>query len=143
MKKFIVAVVLAASLAAVCPVFAQEEEEKEKGKGSEYYYYNIAIEKIWPYRKGYIVQYRKGLNQFARAYLPSEWFTNTAAKGEIITLPHGRAWPSMTVYYKSGEFSHVRLYVHASRTHQTWGIIPQNVNIDSNFEDVEDLKLQF
>jgi hypothetical protein len=79
----------------------------------------------------------------ARAYIPMEWFVDSAGRGEIITLPKGKTWPSMSVYYKEGEFSHVRLYVHRSPAHQTWGIIPQNVNIDSRFEDVETLDLKF
>ena len=140
MKKLITAVVFAALIVAGSPVFAQRIPQ---GKESEFYPVNVSLEKIWPYRRGYIVQYRKGLYQFGRAYLPAEWFTNAASKGEIITLPPGNAWPSMTVYYKNGEFSHVRLYVHRSFSHQTWGSVPQSVNVDSNFDDIETIRLEF
>ena len=68
MKKLVIAVVFVAILATGIPLFAQSSKE---GKESEYYYINISLEKIWPYRKGYIVQYRKGLNQIGRLYLPS------------------------------------------------------------------------
>ena len=139
MKKLITAVIFAVLIAAGSPIFAQKIPE---GKESEFYYVNVSLEKIWPYRAGYIVQYRKGLYQFGRAYLPSEWFTNTAGKGEIITLPKGNAWPSMTVYYKNGEFSHVRLYIHRWNSHQTWGSVPQNINIDSNFDNIETIRLE-
>ena len=139
MKKLILTAVFVALIAAGSPVFAEIPEDKQ----SEYYYVNIGIEKIYPYRAGYIVQYRKGLYQFGRAYLPSEWFTSTAGKGEIILLPRGNAWPSMTVYYKEGEFSHVRLYVHRWNSHQTWGNVPQNVNLDSNFDDIESVKIEY
>ena len=141
MKKFIVAALFVAIIATGSPVFAQTSEEDDKD--ADYYYVNILLEKIFPYRKGYIVQYRKGLHGYGRAYLPSEWFTNAASKGEIITLPRGLAWPSLSIYYKNGEFSHVRLYVHRSNDHQTWGIVPQNVNIDSNFDDIETVKLEY
>jgi len=140
MKKLIVAAVLAVLITAGLPIFAQSSSNRNE---SEYYYINVGVEKIWPYRKGYVVQYRKGLYQTARAYIPSEWFTNAASQGEIITLPRGNAWPSMSVYYKNGEFSHVRLYVHRYDQHITWGILPQNVNIDSFFEGVESLDLEF
>ncbi|MCL1837635.1 MAG: hypothetical protein FWG46_08825 [Treponema sp.] len=140
MKKYVFAAVLAVLLTAGVFVFAQNIPDDH---ASEYYYINISLEKVWPYRKGYVVQYRKGLYQTARAYIPSEWFTNTASRGEIITLPPGNAWPSMTVYYKEGEFSHVRLYVHRWQDHQTWGNVPQNINIDSYFEGVETIDLQF
>ena len=140
MKKLIIAAVFAAVIATGVPVFAQNSNRE--GQESEYYYVNISLEKIWPYRKGYIVQYRKGLNQIGRLYLPYEWFTEAASRGEIITLPKGKAWPSLTVYYKEGEFSHLRLYVHRWASHPTWGSVPQNINIDSNF-DIDTLKIAF
>ena len=140
MKKLIFAAVFAVVFAAGMPVFAQGIPPDHE---AEYYYVNVSIERIWPYRAGYIVQYRKGPLGVARVYLPLEWFTATASKGEIITLPRGNAWPSMTVYYKEGEFSHVRLYVHRWPSHQTWGNVPQTVNLSGQFENIEDIRLQF
>ena len=143
MKKLIIAVVLAVFCTAGSMVFAQEEQQqtKKNEKDSEYYYLNVSIEKIYPYRSGYVVMYRKGINQMARAYLPIKWFTGSAGKGEIVNLPQGSAWPSMSVYYKDGEFSHVRLYVHRTQSHLTWGVLPQSANLDEYFEEVEDLQL--
>ena len=138
MKKLIVAVVFVAIFAAGLPVFAQSKQNE-----SEFYYVNVSVERIYFHRNGYIIQYRKGSHQLARAYLPLEWFAGVANKGEIVSLPGGRGWPSLTVYYKNGEFSHVRLYVHPLNSHQTWGSVPQNVNLDSNFENIEDIKLSF
>ena len=140
MKKLVFFVVFTVLLAAGSPVFAQADKKKHD---SEYYYKNVTLERIYPYDTGYAVQYRRGLNRLEKAYLPLEWFTSTAGKGEIITLPKGRAWPSLTVYYKNGEFSHVRMYVHHSASHQTWGTIPQNVDLDSQFEGVDTLQLKF
>jgi len=140
MKKLVIAAVCAVLLVAGLPVFAQS---KEKGNESEYYYKNVSLERIYPYRNGYVVQYRKGMNQLAQAYLPMEWFSSSAGKGEILTLPAGKAWPSLTVYYKNGEFSHVRLYVHHSASHQTWGTVPQTANIDDRFENINDFRLSF
>jgi hypothetical protein len=140
MKKLIVAAVFAVFMVIGSSVFAQDSRT---GQESEYYYKNISLEKIYPYRNGYVVQYRRGINTIDKAYLPMVWFTNSAGKGEIITLPQGKAWPSMSVYYKNGKFSHVRVYVHHLSTHQTWGVIPQNVDIDSAFETVDDLQIKF
>ena len=139
MKKLIIAAVFVAIFTAGSPLFAQKIPAEQE---SDFYYVNVTLEKIFPYRKGYVVQYRKGINQIGRAYLPSEWFTNAAAKGEIINLPKGKEWPSLTIYYKDGEFSHVRLYVHPHQGHQTWGYIPQNVNIDDRF-DVETVQIEY
>ncbi|GHV90651.1 hypothetical protein AGMMS50268_11540 [Spirochaetia bacterium] len=144
MKKLIVSVIILAALSA--PLFAQKIPE---GKESEYFYVNVPLERIYPYKTGYVVEYQKGPIQLARAYLPLEWFRGAAdkeggpAKGEVLYMSSGSSWPYLAVYYKNGEFSHVRLYVRKSHTHETWGNIPAGVNLDDRFENVDDLKLQF
>jgi len=140
MKKFVFAAIFIVSLAVVLPVFAQNQKDE---RDSEYYYVNISLEKIYPYRRGYVVQYRKGFFQYGKAYLPAEWFSDADSKGEVIVLPPGKAWPSMTVYFKDGIFSHVRLYVHRWASHQTWGSIPQNVNLDGNFDYIESVQIEY
>jgi hypothetical protein len=124
---------------SILPAAAQQISEDKK---SEFYYVNTTIEKIFPYRKGYVVQYRKNLIEIGRVYLPVEWFTDAASKGEIVRLGPGREWPSLSIYYKNGEFSHVRLYVRPL-SHQSWGNIPLTVNLDSYFEDVNDVRLEY
>jgi hypothetical protein len=140
MKKLVFAAIFMVFLAVGLPVFAQDQKDE---RDSEYYYVNITLEKIFPYRKGYVVQYRKGLFQYGRAYLPAEWFTDTGAKGEVIPLPPGRSWPTLTVYYKDGVFSHVRLYVHRLASHQSWGNIPQNINLDDKFDYLDSVKIEY
>jgi len=122
-------------------VFAQQS--RTKFQESEYYYYNISIEKIYSYKLGYVVVYRKGVNQMARMYLPADWFTDIGGKGEIVGLGSGREWPSMTVYYKGDEFSHIRLKLRRNRSHETWGVVPLSINIDEFFQDIEDVNLEF
>ena len=138
--RFLVA--LAITLMAALPISAQSNESRFQNE-SEFYYVNVPIEKIFPYRKGYVVVYRKGMNQFVQAYLPQDWFLGAAATGDVIQIGSGTLWPSMTVYYQNGEFSHVRLYVRKERSHITWGNIPQGVNLDDRFENVTELRLEF
>ena len=133
MKKMILALVFVA-LCGVMPLFAEK---------SDYYYLNVPIEKIFLYKAGYIVVYRKGIHQMARTYLPMEWFSKVGGKGELIGLSHGKEWPSLTVYYKDGEFSHVRVKVRRETGHESWGVLPQTANLDEFFQDVEEVKLQF
>jgi hypothetical protein len=140
MKKIILLAVLV-TIGFGTALFAQQS--KPRYKESEYYYFNVPIEKIYIYRKGYIVNYRKGANQLARVYIPGDWFTDIGGKGELIGLGSGKEWPSMTVYYKNGEFSHVRLRVRREKSHVSWGVVPLNINIDEDFESIEDLQLQF
>ncbi|MDR2402701.1 MAG: hypothetical protein LBD78_01585 [Spirochaetaceae bacterium] len=124
----------------IFPAAAQTISEEKK---SEFYYVNIPIEKIYPYRKGYVISYRKGLYGMAQVYLPLEWFTHAAGKGDIVYIKAGRQWPSLTIYYKNKEFSHVRLNVRKEITHESWGNIDQGINIDDRFENVEDIKLEY
>ena len=140
MKKLAFAVVFTVIFTAGLPVFAQTIPADRE---SDFYFVNVSLEKIWPHRAGYVVQYRTGIHGIGRTYLPREWFDTAFGKGEIITLPRGRSWPSMTVFYRNGEFSHVRLYVHRWQSHQTWGSVPQNINLDSSFIDIEDIRLNF
>ena len=140
MKKVLLLVVLAAlflggSLSA--------QYTSGKHKESDYYYFNVTVEKIYAYRLGYIVIYRKGANSMARTYIPEEWFTELAGPGEMIYLGTGHEWPSMTVYYRNGEFSHVRLRVRRHRGHETWGVVPLHVNIDEYFQGIEEVQLEF
>ena len=122
---------------------SKQQSSSSRYKESEYYYFNFPIEKVYAYRLGYVVLYRKGTNQMARTYVPSEWLSTIGGKGELIMLGSGSEWPSMSVYYKNGEFSHVRLRLRRARAHETWGIVPLNVNIDEYFQNIEEVKLEF
>jgi hypothetical protein len=140
MKKLVFAAISVVFLAVGLPVSAQNRKDE---RDSEYYYVNITLEKVFPYRKGYVVQYRKGQFGYGRAYLPASWFTDAGNKGEVITLPAGKVWPTLSVYYKNGEFSHVRLYIHRLASHESWGSIPQGVNIDKEFDAIETIVIEY
>ena len=135
MKKAVLLVVLA-MLSIGASLFAQQHQE------SDYYYFSVPIERIYTHRLGYIVGYQKGLHEIAHVYIPHDWFTGAGGKGEIVTLGPGNEWPYMTLFYKNGIFSHVRLKLR-SRIHQTWGVLPLNVNLDDHFMDVYELRLEY
>jgi hypothetical protein len=142
MKKLFAAAIFAAVL--VVPLFAQDNQggQTKKFKSeAEVYPRTIPIERIYSSRKGYVVQYRKGINQIGRVYIPMDWFEGIAGKADLVTIPMGKSWPYMTIYYKDGAFNHVRLYVVRERTHQSWGLVPLTTNIDDRFEGVEELEL--
>jgi hypothetical protein len=111
---------------------------------SELYYVNVPIEKVYPYKLGYVVVFRKGINTLGRAYIPYEWFrAGTDKKAELVEIGGGKTWPCMSIFYKEGAFHSVRIYVARRKSHQTWGRISSNVNIDDRFEGVEEVKLGF
>jgi hypothetical protein len=140
MKRLLLVFVALAAFQAA-PLFAQSiPQDKE----SEYFYYNVPIERVYPYRRGYVVIYRKGGSQMGTAYLPREWFNAAAGRGELVYLDSGDRWPYLSVYYRNGEFTHVRLYLRRIRSHQSWGNIPLGVNLDEHFDNVdENFRLEF
>jgi len=128
-------------------MFAQEPAKAEAvdikaENSSAYYYVNVHIEKVYPHQLGYMIAYRKSGAELGQAYLPGTWFTKSAGKGELIRLEGGAQWPYLSVYYKDGKVDHVRLFVRAEFSHQSWGHIPSTANIDDRF-NVEELKLVF
>jgi len=137
MKKIIVVLFF---LAVISPVFAQPDPRYNQ---SDIYYLSVSVERIYPTGSGYIVQYRRSGNKISTVGLPNEWFTMAAGKAEVITLPRGIHWPTMTVFYRDGEFSHVKLYVHRSRAHQTWGNVSQFADVSRFFTNTEALVLEF
>jgi hypothetical protein len=140
MKKLIFAAVFIVAFAALQPLYAQKISKENE---SEFYYKSVPLEKIYIHRAGYVLAYRRGVTHLVQLYIPYDWFSDTAGKAEVIMLPKGQSWPSLTVFYKEGEFSHMRLYVHRWKEHPTWGIIPISANIDDRFKDVETIKLEF
>jgi len=144
MRKAFLRVVLFLALAVFSQGdFLSAQATTHEWEESEYYYFNYTIERIYSHRLGYIVVYRRASNILERVYLPLEWFNDTGGKGELVYLGSGKEWPSMIVYYKKGEFSHVRLRIRKYAQHETWGIIPFNVNIDDFFKDIDEVKMVF
>jgi hypothetical protein len=141
-KKALIFTILLPVVAGLAPLAAQQAASSSSGvEGS--YAITVSLERVYPYRKGYVVKYTRGLGKTSDAYLPIEWFQGTGNKGDLILLGSGTDWPHMTVFYKDGQFSHVRLYVRKERGHESWGDVPLNVNIDDRFEGVEDIRLEF
>jgi hypothetical protein len=135
MKKFMVVIIF---LALTLPVFGQTNTGT-----SDLYYFNVPVEKIYPSNQGYIIQYRKGVNSLGTIGIPNSWVSDAGGRAEIIKLPAGKNWPTMSVFYSNGEFSHVRLYVHKHRTHQTWGNVPMGTDVSRYFQDVDSFRIEF
>ena len=139
MKKIIIFVILA----IVCQGMFLYAQAPNFTNESEYYFFNFTIERIYPHTLGYVVFYRTTGNIIANTFLPREWFSGSASTGAMAFLRSGTEWPSMSVFYRNGEFSHVLLRVRANRAHQTWGMIPMNINVDEHFQNVTEPRLRF
>jgi hypothetical protein len=136
MKKIIFALIF---LALIMPVFSQDNSRNT----TDMYYINVPIEKIYQTGQGYVILYRKGTNQIGTVSIPYEWFTDSAGRAEMMRLPSGPDWPTMSVFYKSGEFSHVRVYVHRLSGHRTWGLFPGNVDTRQYFTDTDTFNIEY
>jgi hypothetical protein len=137
MKKIIIALIF---MALVLPVFAQGNP---RSNSDRLYYINVTVERIYPSREGFIIQYMQNSGSIGTVGIPNEWFSNAAGRAEITRLPRGTNWPTMTVFYVNGEFDHVRLYVHAFKGHQTWGSVPLTADVSRFFTDRESFNIQF
>ncbi|MCL2412331.1 MAG: hypothetical protein FWC97_11890 [Treponema sp.] len=131
MKKIIIALVF---LAVVSPIFAQE--------GGTLHYLNFFIERIYPTNRGYIVVYR-GQRQNHAIGIPSEWFGGPEGRAQKIRLYRGASWPTMSVFFRDGEFSHVRLNVHPARGHLSWGHTSHGMDVSRFFQDTDSFDIQF
>ena len=138
MKKITLLVVLVTMCVGTF-IYAQQFENE-----SDYYYLSYPIERIYLYRLVYMIVYRGNSNHMSRTFVPHNWFTGIGegSKGEIVYLGPGREWPTMTVYFNNGDFSHVRLRLRRDKGHETWGNIPLNVNLDEYFQNVEEVDLE-
>jgi len=137
MKKLVIVLIF---MAVISPVFSQDNVRDSSGN---MHYFNVPIEKIYFAGEGYVIQYRKGINQVGTIGVPYDWFSAAGGKAEILKLPAGVNWPSMSVFYKDGAFSYVRLYVHRSKAHQTWSVVPQGADVSRHFKEPEAFKLEF
>ncbi|MDR1074083.1 MAG: hypothetical protein LBL45_10495 [Treponema sp.] len=139
MKKLFFVILINVAFAAL-PVFAQDAQDSEGG----FYYVKVPIAKIYPYAKGYAVTYNVGTygTEIDTVYIPASWFSTKENKGAIVHLKATPVVPNITVYYRNGEFDHVKLYVRESYSDPSWGYMPLQTNIDDRFENVTDVPLK-
>jgi len=141
MKKIIIVLVF---MAVISPVFAQNNSDNSKQGGQpSVYYINVPVEKIWLAGTGYIIQYRKSTSQMGTLGIPYNWFTDPGSTAELVRLPRGPNWPNMTIFYKDGKFSHIRLYMHWQKSHQTMGVTPMGSDVSRHFVEKDAFKFDF
>ncbi|SIP96502.1 hypothetical protein SAMN05920897_1027 [Alkalispirochaeta americana] len=114
------------------PAFAQDQG----GADSSLLAMTVQVQRVYPHRLGYKVIYSRSDLYPGVVYMPGRWFTEAAGKAEIIYTSHPSA-PYLTVFYRNGEVSHLRLVVQSSRTHRTWGALPSSQDPRDAFESDE------
>jgi hypothetical protein len=142
MKKFCLTAVFALCIVGMLPLFGQDQNERRAGidpkHASDYYYFDIPIQKVYPYRLGYVVVYQTAPHRFATTYIPINWFDEKKPgenyKGELIWLAPGSEAPHFTAFYKNKKFAYVRLCLRRDIHDLTYGNIPTGVNLDDKFK---------
>jgi len=137
MKKLVILLILTA---LALPVFAQNQTHNQE---AALYSFNVPVEKIYLSKEGYIIQYRKNSSIMGAIGIPYDWFTDAGGRAELIRLPGGTTWPSISLFYSEGEFDHLRLYVHREKSHVTWGVVRMGLDVSSFFPDGDSFNFQF
>jgi hypothetical protein len=114
-------------------VNAQEQDPKIFVK-------TVGIMKILNHSLGYKVLYLKSTMEVGEFYVPHSWF-KAGGKAELV-LGDTPAFPYFSVFYRDGEFDHIKLYAHENIRHLSWGRLKRQVGDSSKFE-IETLDLEF
>ena len=108
---------------------------------SPYYVRTVSISKVYVHEDGYKIVYRNSKLQYSSFYVPTDWFGGAASKAEII-YGDAQSYPYFSVFWKDGQFHHIRLYLHKNRLDLSWGDLDPTVDISGKFEGVETIELK-
>ena len=133
MKRTVMLVALVLLILGVFTVNAQEQDPK-------LYVKTVSIMKILNHALGYKVLYLKSSMEVGEFYVPHSWF-KAGGKAELI-LGNGPAFPYFSVFYRDGEFDHIKIYAAEHIGHLSWGRLKRQVGDSSKFE-IETLDLEF
>jgi hypothetical protein len=133
MKRTVILIALVFMALGVFTVGAQEQDPK-------LYVKTVGIMKILNHALGYKVLYLKSSMEVGEFYVPHSWF-KAGGKAELI-LGSGQAYPYFSIFYRNGEFDHIKIYAADNVQHLSWGRLKRQVGDSSKF-DVETLDLEF
>lgn len=113
---------------------------------SEYFVKTVPVFKVYQHRLGYRVAYTKSDHTLGFLYVPHEWFvrkagTDDPTKAELV-MGTGESYPYFSVFWKNGEFHHIRLYLKQDLRDSTYAELDNAEAFDARF-DVETLDPEF
>ena len=113
---------------------------------SEFFFKSVSIVRVYPHRLGYRILYARTNMDLGEMYVPMTWFqydqeAGGVGKGELV-IGNDDSYPYFSIFWKNGQFNHIRLYLQENRGHESWGNIPVGSNWDARFDidTLEDLK---
>lgn len=126
--------------AAVLLLFVAALVSAQRWPTSEFYPKSLRVSKIYSHTEGYKLVYEKNNRQLGVMYIPIEWFYEAGGKAEIV-YGYDEAYPYITIFYRNGEFHHLRLYVR-KMPHPSWGVLVATRDISDLF-DVDQPEVEY
>ncbi len=113
---------------------------------SEFFVKTVPVNKVYQHRLGYRIAYTKGDHTLGVIYVPHRWFvreagTDNEPKAELVT-GYGKAVPYFSIFWRNGEFHHIRLYLEENLNALSYGELDNPQAFDQRFE-VETLDPEF
>ena len=108
---------------------------------SEHFSRTFFVIRVAPHNLGYRVIYQTEAGNPVVTYLPIEWFRAAGGRATIQHMWHPSG-PHMQVFWRNGEFSHLRLVVAPNFEHSSWSVVPASVDVETAF-NVDTLILHY
>lgn len=102
---------------------------------SPFYTRNVIITKIYPHKSGYKIIYMTNDLTNKVVYIPTSLFKKS--NGSKIFYGYNKSYPSMTIFWKDGEFSHIKLYLKEDFRDISWGSFANPDEYDDKFNNTE------
>lgn len=112
---------------------------------SPYFSRSVIVTRVYPHKLGYKVVYMSNDMKNRSVYLPATIFEAQTEEGDArskIFNGYNKSYPYMAIFWKDGEFSHVKLYLKPNYSDITWGSFVNPDDHDENFKNAE-LKFEF
>lgn len=134
MKKTIIFICL---IGLSIPLMLTSQDAVDTWKGteleSEFYSVDLMIYRISPHPDGYRIEYYQPNGELFAVYASMDWFEdNQGGPGQIV-WGDGEQYPYMTIFYKAGAISHIRLYLFDNQYHTSWGVLDRNKDYSEKF----------
>ncbi len=100
---------------------------------SEFFVKSVPITKVYVHQLGYRIVYVKSGMDLGITYIPMEWFYGSGANKAQVVYGDDPAYPFISVFWKEGEFHHLRLYLFRDKNHQTYGDLDYSPTLEDKF----------
>lgn len=118
---------------------------------SPFYVKNVFLNRITSTARGYRLEYFNAKMEPKAIYVPIEWFSRYNDYGRLadggvkaeILFATDASMPYVSIFWRDGKFSHLRIFAQESFLHPSWGVLRPETNIDSRFKPDVDPEFEF